>query len=495
MLILQMEATTSRRAGVLRYTWPTALLEKQNASTPFVVFDWTNDLPGSFRGGEMSIDPTKGRITMNGSWASSFGSSLYTYQAYVCYDLHANGQQEIGFYGLFEADRVGQDQKVPYAMHASQPRAQVGGQPRQRGALISWKKTLKDDKKHQVLIRAGVSYVSEEQACNNAQEEIPEYDFDKVRKTSRGLWNTKLQRLRISPESDRNITELIYSSFYRQFLSPNNATHETQGAFANTKSFYFDGLYCTWDTFRTFFPLLSLTSPLDYAQIIDSYIDSWRKMGFLVECRANNVPGLTQGGSDGTNVLADFAVKYRNAPLGVNLEELYQALRNDATDEIPEWDSGGRQIGVYEKYGYIPFGVYDLKTYGVSTREGSRTLEYAFNDFGIRNTAILLNKSEDAERWERRSLFYRNVFDNHTSSYGFNTFVQRRYPNGTFGNIKPTICSPIDTNPNHACSLQQNNNYSVYETSSWEVCYRCWVSQSNTRPHSTRFLRRTILLD
>jgi len=49
--------------------------------------------------------------------------------------------------------------------------------------------------------------------------------------------------------------------------------------------------------FRTFFPLLALHSPAEYAQIVDTYIDGWRKDGWMPECRANNLPGWTQGGS------------------------------------------------------------------------------------------------------------------------------------------------------------------------------------------------------
>lgn len=77
----------------------------------------------------------------------------------------------------------------------------------------------------------------------------------------------------------------------------------------------------------------------------------------------------------GVNILADFAVKYAKTPMGVDIQELYTALVSDATNNSVEWNNGGRQIGVYEKYGYIPFAVYDLETTGRQTREGSRTLE------------------------------------------------------------------------------------------------------------------------
>lgn len=42
---------------------------------------------------------------------------------------------------------------------------------------------------------------------------------------------------------------------------------------------------------------MSLHSPVDFAQIVDSYIDGYRKNGWMPECRANNLPGWTQGGA------------------------------------------------------------------------------------------------------------------------------------------------------------------------------------------------------
>lgn len=59
---IQIEATSTRRAGLERFTFP-------NGSKPYFVLDLANDLPGSFSGGVMDIDPGKGRITLGGSWA------------------------------------------------------------------------------------------------------------------------------------------------------------------------------------------------------------------------------------------------------------------------------------------------------------------------------------------------------------------------------------------------------------------------------------------
>lgn len=35
----------------------------------------------------------------------------------------------------------------------------------------------------------------------------------------------------------------------------------------------------SWDTFRTVHPLLSLTSPAGWAEIVNAYVDGWRNTG------------------------------------------------------------------------------------------------------------------------------------------------------------------------------------------------------------------------
>ena len=129
------------------------------------------------------------------------------------------------------------------------------------GALFSFA-----ENSTQVTIRVGVSFVSEEQACSNAESEIGTATFEDILAQSKELWNERLSRIEIDvPRTPPNVTELLYSSLYRASLTPvsyfppffgcciqianmrhikNNATGEAQGQFAGTNSFYFDSLYC-----------------------------------------------------------------------------------------------------------------------------------------------------------------------------------------------------------------------------------------------------------
>jgi len=64
-----------------------------------------------------------------------------------------------------------------------------------------------------VLARVGVSLISKEQACSNAEEEIPDWDFEGVRKASEDAWSELLGRVQVDVEGvDDNTTTLFYSS-------------------------------------------------------------------------------------------------------------------------------------------------------------------------------------------------------------------------------------------------------------------------------------------
>ncbi|OAX37357.1 glycoside hydrolase family 92 protein [Rhizopogon vinicolor AM-OR11-026] len=467
---IKMEATSTRRAGLERFTFP-------QGWKPYFVIDLANDLPASFAGGILNIDPVNSRITIGGHWGSSFGPGTYQYQAFACYDLSNNGAQKLSEYGIWTGDGYGLDAKGLGQTHLNLSQNVIGGAPYESGALFSY-----EGNPEQVILRVGVSFVSTDQACANAQEEIGTMSFEEIQLASKALWQEKLSKIEIDVvNTPANVTEMFYSSLYRSSLTPNNATLETQGAFANTTSFYFDSLYCSWDTFRTFYPLMTLHSPVEFAQIVDTYIDGWRKLGWMPECRSNNLPGWTQGGSSGDNIVAQFAVNYHNEAkaLGIDLNELYAALVTDGQVNPPEWNTMGRQVNVYKQFGYVPFAVLDTGSTGRQTREGSRTLEYAFEDFGIRQVAQVLGKSDDVEYYTNRSYSYRNVWDPTVSSDGFKGFMQKRYSNGTFYYTDPINCSPHATT-SQDCSLQEDNTNGFYESSSWEYS---WYA-----PHDTATL-------
>ena len=72
-----MEATSTRRAGLERFTFP-------QGWKPYFVIDLANESPG--RGTYFSV---------------SFGPWMYHYQALACYDRLNNGAQKLSEYGIW----------------------------------------------------------------------------------------------------------------------------------------------------------------------------------------------------------------------------------------------------------------------------------------------------------------------------------------------------------------------------------------------------------
>lgn len=48
-----------------------------------------------------------------------------------------------------------------------------------------------------VLVRTGVSFISSDQACSNAESEIPDFDFEATQAAARSAWNEVLGNVNV----------------------------------------------------------------------------------------------------------------------------------------------------------------------------------------------------------------------------------------------------------------------------------------------------------
>ncbi|KAL5521115.1 hypothetical protein ACEPAG_9037 [Sanghuangporus baumii] len=468
---IKLEATSTRRAGLIRFTYPSA------ANISLVVVDLANDLQRSFEGGQLAIDASTGRVTLSGTYLQSYGTDNYT--AFACYGFvppTGVANQSLLQFGTYQSVSSSDKANVTITQNSSTLSFPFSSSPLgiEAGALLSFGgDSDSTSSRHTILARFGVSFINTDQACANAEEEIPSWDWDTVQNASVSKWEDVLSRIEVDPSVENStVVELLYSSLYRSQLVPANLTDENP--YWDSPYPFYDALFCSWDTFRTVHPLLSLTSPREWAEIVNAYIDGWRDSGYIPECRDNTKKGYVQGGSDGMPILGDFAVKYGShaIELGVPMDDLYQALVDTAENTPPNWYMVGRQNTAWKTFGYIPTDWTDPSgSIGLPTREASRALEYAVGDFAVRQAGIALNKSaEDIEKYENRSMNFLNHWDRDVTSDGFTGFMQRRYPNGTFVFSDPVACSPIDT-VGHSCARGTDNNVGFYESSSWEYSF------------------------
>ncbi|KAI0122452.1 glycoside hydrolase family 92 protein [Daldinia grandis] len=444
--------TASKHAALFQFTFPTS---DGNSSHPLILQDLTDLSDSRQDNGTVSVDENTGRITGSARFQASFSQGKYV--PYFCTDFSG---PKIFDNGIFVNSRATTDAKNLTISRS------INGYPLPGGAFVRFESTDTP-----VLARVGLSFISSEQACSNAEAEIPDYDFDGLEQVAADAWRQKLSPITITPgEVDENQIKNFYSGIYRTMVNPQNYTGENPEF--ETGEPYFDSFYCLWDSFRSQIPFLTLIDPDAVAEMIRSLIDTYRYEGWLPDCRMTFSKGYTQGGSNADVVLADGYLKGITA--GIDWDVGYEAVIKDAEVEPFDWSSHGRGgLESWKRLGYIPVQDLDWKGFGTMTRSISRTLEYSYNDFVIAQMSLLRNNSPDTEKYLLSSDNWKNLYkEDQTSKFangqdtGFKGFYVPKYLNGSWGEQDPLLCSNID-NSGTACSLQ-NTAHETFESSIWE---------------------------
>ena len=393
---IHAELTVSHGAGLHRYTFP--------ADTPKgILID-----AGSFLGeghccGEaqelvgsetriVSDTRIEGHSCITGGW--NMGGD-YTVYFVAIFDTPAME------YGVWKNNQVEKGGKI-----ASDNDAKTG-------AFFIFDPT----KNNTINLRVGISFISTEKAYQNLQE-IEHLDFDLARAIAEQEWERALNKIKIDDENEE-LKTVFYSALYHTMLMPTDRTGENPKWESDEP--YYDDYYAIWDTYRVTHPLLTLIEPERQVGMVRSLIDIYEHEGYMPDARSGNASGRTQGGSNCDVLIADAFVKGLE---GIDYEKGLQAMIKDA--EVPP--------GVdHQKYGRG--GIDDFNTLGyVSTnheRAGSRTVEYAYNDFCIYEVAKGLGKEDIAKKYLQRSGNWKNLWKPVTDS-GATGFIMPKNANGNW---------------------------------------------------------------
>ncbi|KAH8705053.1 putative alpha-1,2-mannosidase family protein [Talaromyces proteolyticus] len=449
---IAVDMTTTQHTSLFRFQFPAG----SSSASPLILMDLTDLSDSRQDNATIDVDESTGRMTGSGIFLPSFGSGKYT--AYFCADFKS--PSGIRDNGIFVNSRATSDAK---SLKISRS---INGYPLPGGAWVRFKPAEDTS----VLARVGVSFISEKQACSNAETEIPDFDFDATHSTAVSLWQEKLSPIRVSRKGvNDSILTNFYSGIYRTQIQPQDYTGENP--LWESSEPYFDSFYCIWDLFRSQLPFLTLVDPQTVARIIRSLVDTQQHLGWLPDCRMSLCKGFTQGGSNADNVIADAYVK--GIRDGIDWDAAYAAVQKDAEEEPYDWSNEGRGgLQSWKSLNYIPVQDLDYIGFGTMTRSISRTLEYSYNDYAISQIASGLNKTSDAEKYQKTSGYWQNLFKDDQKAYingtdtGFTGFFQPKYLNQTWGYQDPLKCSNID-NSGSICSLQ-NSAAETFESSIFE---------------------------
>lgn len=311
-----------------------------------------------------------------------------------------------------------------------------------------------------VTFKIGLSFVSLEQAKQNALSEVPGFDFDATRKAAVAAWTKELSTIKITGGTPDERQQFA-TGLYHSMLMPVDRTGENP-LWLTTGPTY-DDFYCIWDTFRSSTPLLTLVAPKRVTNILQALMDIQDHDGFFPDGRAGNYSGRTQGGSDAEMMFADAYVKHLP---GLDWERVYKAMRHDADADSPEPMRFGRgDMADYKSLGYLSIENSDML--GGSDRPGNRSMEYYANDYAVAVMARGLGHTADARLFSDRASNWKKLWRadavDHTEDGDITGFIWMKHDDGSWK-------EPFD--PRLVGTWYQDN---FYEAGTWT--YSLYVPQ------------------
>ena len=376
---IKAELTATKRAALHRYTFP----ESKDAG---FILDLDYSIQGQ-RNKDMEIEVI--------SDTEIRGHKMTTYWAF---------DQYINFYAKFS-------KPFKYTMVTDSVSLDEGGKLMPRCKILLHFNTEKDE---QILVKVGVSDVDMEGAQKNVEAELPEWNFDKIRKEARQAWNNYLSKIDVTTSNTEDKV-IFYTSLYHTAISPNLFT-DVDGRYLGMDLKIHQGdtlkpiytVFSLWDTFRALHPLMTIIDPDLNNDFINSLIKKHQEGGiFPMWDLASNYTG-TMIGYHAASIIADAYVKgYRD----FDLQEAYKACVRAA-----EYDTTGIKCPPLVLPHLMPMAKYYKNTLGYipCDRENesvAKALEYAYDDWCISVLAEAVGDYENKSKYARFSEAYEFYFD------------------------------------------------------------------------------------
>jgi predicted alpha-1,2-mannosidase len=277
-------------------------------------------------------------------------------------------------------------------------------------------------------IKVGLSYVSVHNARQNLEKELPGWDFERVRTEARQAWEEQLSRIEVHDPSAENKTK-FYTALYHMLIHP-TVISDVNGEYplmGRTGIGRYDGrdrysVFSLWDTYRTLHPFLTLVYPERQSAMMQSMIDMFREWGWLPKWELISNETYMMVGDPAPIVIAD---SYLKGIRDIDAETAFDAMVKPSLLATPEVLPARPGQLDHLRIGFIPIDQ-DTTQEWWAWGPVSTSLEYALADWSIAQMASALRKDTLAAEFERRSLFYRNVFDT------MSRFMRPRLANGSW---------------------------------------------------------------
>ena len=276
-----------------------------------------------------------------------------------------------------------------------------------------------------LLMKVAVSYVSEEQARLNMQEELPHWSFDDVVKDSFDEWNRELSKIKVEGGSYEQkvkfYTDLWHSLLGRHTFSDVNGKYidntgkepvircvplDNNGK--PTRNTYNSDAF--WGAEFNLNILWSIAYPKRMSEFVSTLVDYYNNGGLIARGPSGGNYTYVMVGDQATPLISaaynkgirDFDIKMAYEGCLKNSEP--GGIRDHAGYEVEP----NKYMSYYINYGFVPD---DIKGKGGHVEGCAMTLYFAYQDWCMAQFAKSLGKDDVYDKYFKRSFSYRNVFD------------------------------------------------------------------------------------
>ncbi|RJQ67000.1 glycoside hydrolase family 92 protein [Pseudonocardiaceae bacterium YIM PH 21723] len=273
-----------------------------------------------------------------------------------------------------------------------------------------------------VNTRIGISFVSVDNAEENAQTEQGGKSLEDIAAAGRAAWNQRLGAIQVGGGSPEH-RSTFYTALYHSLLQP-NVFSDVDGRYPG-----FDGkihetdpehpIYTNvsgWDVYRSEIALQALLAPKETSDIITSLYTFAEQGGAWDRWTvANDFTGVMVGDPYHAMVASAYAM----GATDFDAKKALLLMLRGATQPTQGYEERPGLVD-YMKLGYVPYSANSV--WGPP----SSTLEYTSADFAIADLARRLGDSASYKEFSKRSQYWQNLY-NPGSGY-----LQTRNADGSF---------------------------------------------------------------
>jgi len=327
-----------------------------------------------------------------GGWGNGDGNAYYTVYFY------AQFSKPLDKFGVWSADIPDDWSRKRESVESDRYQQRIAeaevlqGTREAEGKHLGFYCEFPTQANEQVLMKAGISFVSMDGAGKNLTTEIKDWNFDAVHQRAVDLWNESLNKINVSGGTDDEKT-VFYTALYHTMIDPRHFA-DVDGNFTGgdgqvhqADNYQRRTIFSGWDVFRSQFPLQTIINPA------------------LVNDMANSLIGLAQESGRPYLERWEFMNAYSGCMIGNPAISVLADARNKGILRVDDKTVLDLAVKTSEKFGN------GAKGYFYQSLPVSNTLEYAYTEWC---TGILAKKTGHdslAAVYLQKGQNYRNIFD------------------------------------------------------------------------------------